>query len=162
VGFLAQTMLVKNDCWPSLVAAELTFCRASTTYPQSDWAGAFQQVFPGTPCVPEPDGCIAPNPYTNLCSCPAGATAIQLPVDVPTCNHTSHAEGQITLCWNASAPRVSFDGAYLFDDIAPPCTAPNPATADCTCPSGNPKQALRMIRSVASAPRGTTLYVCHP
>jgi hypothetical protein len=163
-GFLTHTLPIYNDCWmPGFrTVADLTFCRASTAYAESDWAGAFQAVPPGTPCVPQPDGCTVPNPYTGQCACPPDTTAIALPVDVPTCSNTSHAQGTITLCWNATAPRASFDGAYLFDDAAPPCTTPNPATSDCSCPEPNPLQAVRMIRSPNVQPVGTTLYLCHP
>jgi hypothetical protein len=102
----------------------LDVCYKGTFTASSDFGGAYQHQ--GTTCT-------VGNPLAGgSCACPSGSSAIDLVVD-----GACYINNNISFCYNASAARVSFGGAYqLSDNTSYGCVVSNPATGACSCPSG--------------------------
>jgi hypothetical protein len=103
----------------------------------ADFGGAYHKGENGT--------CYVGNPMNgNACTCPAGSQAIELIAD-GGCWENS----KIGLCWNGTAPRTSFGGAYLASDSASygtsGCVVANPATGACSCPADCTNISIRSI-----------------
>jgi hypothetical protein len=62
-----------------IIGSNAAFCR-NDAVPLTSFGGAYQVDDP----VPGGYGCRAPNPYTGLCTCPAGFVADGLRVEVDT------------------------------------------------------------------------------
>jgi hypothetical protein len=75
----------------------------------------------------------------GACSCPTGSQAIELVADGGCYENT-----KVGFCWNGSAPRTSFCGAYSTGDTYG-CLVANPATGGCSCPGDCTSIAIRSI-----------------
>ena len=160
---MEQKLAVTTDCAGpgKQVRTELVLCHASSTYAGSDYAGAYQAVPLGLPCPPT-NGCVAPNPYTGSCACPAGSEPLAFAMDLPVCGGASFVDGVLVMCWKPDADKSTFDGAHLVNDLAPFCPFPHPQTATCECPDAAGAYGMRLLRKEQGVLIGAVMYLCRP
>jgi hypothetical protein len=152
---LAYTVI--GVCYPPTLAPNADF---GGVYILKDVVAGCMAPNPAGGVMPLPaSGCDVVNPYTGGCSCPAGHVAASTRLEVYCDDGTSKVVGGwLALCWSATAPQISFGGAYeLRDDGG--CASPNPATGACSCPSGATPRGYRVHIDVPSS-MGATLFVC--
>ncbi|MBM4363751.1 MAG: hypothetical protein FJ104_13810 [Deltaproteobacteria bacterium] len=128
------------------------FCVQGTPTTDSDFGGVYQRT--------AAEGCVANNPWTGGCTCPAGMQAIELVTD-----GACWLNRRTGICWNPSATPVSFGGTYQLDDGSS-CTVANPATGGCSCPAGTTSRVIRAVHGPSdigcskSGSQGANLHVC--
>jgi parallel beta-helix repeat protein len=157
-GFAAQTFRILNDC-AGVHGANASVCHPPSA-PAADYAGGYQLDDSGATCE---QGCRSPNPYTGMCSCPAGTTPISTRTlaDTPCANLVG---SHIVFCARSEAAYVDFGGAYQNDDAVGTglgCRTPNPlAGSACACPAGTVAETLRVVADGNGGNVGSTIGVC--
>ncbi len=122
--------------------------------------GDYQGVFEKDDNAPNNQGCRAKNPYTNDCTCPAGATTILLRTLVDVAGG-GIIGSHIGVC--AKPGGTTFGGAFEKDDGVPGgigCRTPNPTTGVCSCPAGMSPQIARVQVDATGGFIGSTITFC--
>jgi len=128
----------------TLLWQELRACDAGgsgVTEVRSCTAGRTPGIAFGGAWVQGPDGnctisCLAPNPLTGQCTCPAGTAQVSMNVDIPIAS-CPNAETTLQMCTDGAGKPVNFGGAYAVSQTASfGCGAANPLTDECSCPEG--------------------------
>lgn len=110
---------------------EVRSCTATGT-PNIAYGGAWVQGPDGNCTI----SCLAPNPLTGMCTCPAGAAQVSMTIDMPP-GSCPDAATTLQMCIDADGKPVNFGGAYAVSQTASfGCAAANPLTAACSCPEG--------------------------
>ena len=103
------------------------------SHPGNDYGGSYVRV--GARCE-------SAHPATSRCACPAGTTAMEVPLTL--------TGGDATLGVCLGEDVITLEGAFL---VAAGCALPHASTAACLCPEGSMSQALGLGG-------GRTLHLC--
>jgi hypothetical protein len=150
-----QSFLTMNDCGATHNPA-VTYLCTSNPLDASAFGGAYE-VDDAVGCGM---GCLANNPYTGACSCPAGTASTWVRVVHNTTCGTIGA--RIYFC-NPPSPTSSYGGVYERDDAVSGglgCRSANTYTGGCSCPAGYSASAIRVLVDITGAIIGSNLYQC--
>jgi hypothetical protein len=100
------------------------------------------------------DPCSSRNAYTAGCSCPFGFDDTILWHGESDCENTGSVSTEVRSCTSDRTPEMGFGGVWVKEPIGASCsvscTAPNPATSRCGCPSGSSEFAIEGASGVVN------------
>jgi hypothetical protein len=140
----------------------LRTCALADRPPGSDWSGVYV-TSPSGACLTGQNGCVVENAITGACSCFDGDVEMIANTWGPCGGGADDQQIAIHVCIPTDVDPISFAGAYQThwtNEGMTECPAPNPLTADCTCPAGFHGEGLRITSPVLD--NGGEIFFCVP